>query len=336
MLGQLVFSFVRHLPGYARLRCLRDWVRGLRNYAYDFRRFSRHSSALSPQLSATGRFAKVTKAYHMLEKGLALPQPRPGFGQGYADEPVGFLLDEVPALEAAGLRGVETQGARAAMRAYVAWHDARGHHLDPRVRTFGSAAGDHPGGTRHVDRADLWAKSGIDFEAFVRTRHSVRNFTGAPVSPDAIRQAVSVALKSPRVCNRESRRVHIAFEPEQRARMLACQNGNRGFGHLAGAVLMITSDLSYFVDFGERNQCWIDGGLFAMTLAYALHAQGLGACMLNASNTHQRDARLRQALKLSENEVVIMFLAVGHLPPSLEVAASPTPQLDDVIKIVDS
>ncbi len=31
----------------------------------------------------------------------------------------------------------------------------------------------------------------------------------------------------------------------------------------------------------ERNHIWIDGGLFSMTLAFALHSLNLGSCMLN-------------------------------------------------------
>jgi nitroreductase len=306
----------------------------MRNYYFDYERFRKYSSALSPRASATARLARVTKAYHMLEKGLALPQPRPGFGRGYADEPVGFLLEEVPLLETDGLAGLESVGARSAMREYVHWHDARGHDLDDRVRSFAAGCSQGPGGTVRVSRTEILDRAAVNFEAFTRSRYSIRNFTGEAVSEESIRSAVAVALKSPRVCNRESRRVYAALDSAKRELLLAQQNGNRGFGHLAGAVLVITSELGSFIDFGERNQCWVDGGLFSMTLAYALHAQGLGTCMLNACNTSERDREIHRRLGISDSEVIVMFLAVGHIPESLSVAASPSPTVDQILKLI--
>lgn len=316
-------SAMRRIPGSGQYR-------GIRDYLYDFRRFSQHSSALDPDVSPEARAARVTKTYHMIEKGLALPEPRPGFGQ----DAIAMLLREVPRLEAEGHAGLETDGARATMAAYVAHHDAIGHAVDPAVRAFAQGAGNKPGGAMAVTRAELQAAAAIDFAQFARARHSVRNFTGEPVSEAQISAAIAVALKSPRVCNRESRRVHVALSPEARQRMLGVQNGNRGFGHLAGAVLMITSDVRDFVGFNERNQCFVDGGLFAMTLAYALHAQGLGTCMLNASNARWRDRQVRAALPVPDHEVVITFMAVGHLPEKLSVAQSPAPSVDQVMRVL--
>ena len=321
MARQLINHVLRRLPGFFRFN-------GLRDYLYDYRRFTRYSSALDPKISPQARLARITKAYHMIEKGLALPEPRPGFGQ----EPIAMLLAEVPELEAAGHAGPVTRSARASLAAYVRWHDALGHQVPPPVRQFAATAETAPGGAIVLERQFIQSAAGIDFARFARSRYSVRNFTGAPVSEEAIRTAVEVALKTPRVCNRETRRVHFANTPGDMGRMLSVQNGNRGFGHLAGAVLMITSDVREFVEYGERNQCWVDGGLFAMTLAFAFHAQGLGTCMLNASNASWKDRRLRAILGLPDHEVVITFMAVGHLPDQLMVAESPAPDVDSILR----
>ena len=80
----------------------------------------------------------------------------------------------------------------------------------------------------------------------------------------------------------------------------------------------------------ERNQCWIDGGLFAMSLVLGLHAQGLGTCFLNWSKSSPRDRAMRALLKLPPEEVIIVLVAVGHLPDTLEVARSARPPLDSV------
>jgi nitroreductase len=114
---------------------------------------------------------------------------------------------------------------------------------------------------------------------------------------------------------------------------LACQNGNRGFTEEIDKLLVVTSDLGSFVSPGERNQCWIDGGLFAMSLVYALHSLGLGTCCLNWSVEHEADRKLRQAAGIRESEAVIMMIAVGHLPEVLNVQQSPRKLVDDVLTI---
>lgn len=302
---------------------------GLRDYLYDFRRFLSHSGAVDPRVSRAATAARITREYHRIEKGLALPDPRPGFAGPVVD----WLMAEVPAYEAAGQDYI-SDGARASVRDWVAFHDRLGVAIRPEIRAFAAGAGNLAGGVKTLSREEIVAAGAVDFERFARMRYSIRQFTGAPVPEAAIRDAVSVALKTPRVCNRESRHVRVAFDPAMRERMLGFQNGNRGFGHLAGAVVMITVDLSAFTDFSERNQGWIDGGMFAMSLANALHAQGLGTCMLNSSTIFWRDRQMRQALGVPDNEVVITFMAVGQIPETVEVAVSPAPPVESVLRVV--
>lgn len=311
----------------------------VRNYLYDLRRFRAHSSSVNPQSSAAAIAARIVKQYHRIEKGLALPEPRPGFAQDTVRE----LIALVPAREAAEGPSLATRGSRDALAAYVAWHDRIGAalpaDLSDRLTAFLAAAppGDAAvgiapqGGTVTLTRAEIAAATDFDYPRFAATRYSVRQFTGAPVDRAEIAAAVDVALKAPRVCNRESRRVHAGFDPEVRARMLSFQNGNRGFGHLAGAVLIVTSDLRHFTDLGERNQCWVDGGIFAMALAHALHARRLGTCMLNWSAPFWRDRDMRAALGIPDHEAVVTMMAVGHLPETMELALSARPPVADIL-----
>lgn len=309
-------------------------ISAFRNYYYDYKRFKAHSSAWDKTSSDEAIAALITKDYHRLEKGMALPEPRPGFGQGTID----YLLKAVPLLESRRGPCVATSGARGSMRRYVEFHDAMDAAKDVRddLRAFVEADPelDRPGGTVTLSRDEIAAATDFDFERFVRTRYSVRQFTGAPVAAEAIEQAVALALKTPRVCNRESRRVRVAYDPEVRAKLLSFQNGNRGFADRAGAVVVITSDLRHFTDLGERNQAWIDGGLFAMSLAYALHAAQLGTCFLNWSAPFYRDAAMRKAFNIPDHEAVITYLAVGHLPEELVLAESPAPVASDILTVL--
>lgn len=323
-----LYQKVMNLIGPTKLgRALAEW----QNYSYDAKRYVRHSSTHDNLVDPMTRKARLTKAYHSIEKGMALPETR----KGYGDWALRQIRTDVPALEAGGHGGLETQGARATIAEYAAFH---GDDLPEDVAwtaDFSTTAIDHPGGTSKLTAADFDAAKAADFDRFARSRYSVRQYTGEPVSPEDIERAVSTALKSPRVCNRESRRVHVAYNEDARTRLLSHQNGNRGFGHTAGAVLVITSDVRHFTDLGERNQGWIDGGLFTMSLAYALHGQGLGACMLNWSTVWWRDRNLRRDFGIPDHEIIITMMAVGHVPPDgVTVATSPVPDAASILSEV--
>ncbi|MGX9120782.1 nitroreductase family protein [Mesorhizobium sp. BHbsci] len=112
---------------------------------------------------------------------------------------------------------------------------------------------------------------------------------------------------------------------------LSFHNGNKGFGHKLGALLIIRADLRELYEIGERNQAWIDGGLFAMSLVYAFHAARLGSCMLNWSVDYDRDQAFRNEFEIPDHEVIITFLGVGHVPDEFRVLFSPAPDVAELI-----
>lgn len=151
-----------------------------------------------------------------------------------------------------------------------------------------------------------------------------------------VRQAVSLAIKTPRTCNGSCEHIYAAYEPNIRNRVLSLHFGNKGLGHELGALLLITADLRELYEIAERNQAWIDGGLFAMSLVYALHAARLGTCMLNWSVDYKHDQKFRKEFDIPDNEAIVTFVGVGHLPDTFEVAASPGPSVDEVLSVLSA
>jgi hypothetical protein len=113
--------------------------------------------------------------------------------------------------------------------------------------------------------------------------------------------------------------------------VLAFQNGNRGFGDQVNKVIVVTTDLQAFVTPGERNQCWIDGGMFSMSLIHALHSLGVATCCLNWSVEMDIDRAMRVSAGIPECEAVIMLIAIGHYPAHLRVAQSARKRLTDLL-----
>lgn len=324
----------------SRFRTLRHGLRRRKqlrvNYRYDRERFARYASPFRDLDDPEQLLAYVWMLSHALEKSVSMPAPRPGSGR----DRFGLLVE---ALERyVGENGVhpELHAAVGAADAYLAFHLGAGVDLsetEARYRAVretieaGAGGATAPGGTLALTADDVRNQARLELERFFHARHSVRQFGPDAVDRRDIEWAVRMAQRSPSVCNRQSGRVHVFDNDELGAKVLACQSGNRGFGHLASHVMVVTSDLRRFLSVGERNQCWIDGGLFAMTLVWALHSRGIGTCFLNWSAEHEQDTRLRQVTGIPDHENVITMIAIGSLPDRFRVAGSPRRDLEDVV-----
>lgn len=152
------------------------------------------------------------------------------------------------------------------------------------------------------------------------------------VEMDTIYNAIEIAQTTPSVCNRQASRVYIIDNKERMKEALKYQNGNAGFDEDINKLIILTSELNDFITSNERNQPYIDSGMYAMSLIYALHSLGLGTCPLNLAVDSDIDAELKRKINIPENEVLIMMIAVGHIPEEIPVAASKKIDIADVVK----
>ncbi|MEJ1194031.1 nitroreductase family protein [Pseudarthrobacter sp. CCNWLW207] len=174
-----------------------------------------------------------------------------------------------------------------------------------------------------------------ELEEFFTTRRSVRNFDPArSVAKEQLALATTWALNTPSVCNRQAGRVYYFTEQSDVERVLRLQNGNAGFRSSVSAVAVVTVDSRLFTGATERNQRWVDGGLFAMTLVWALHGVGLQTCMLNWSATNKSSQRLRRETGIDGHEDIVVLIAVGHADQGHRVARSERRGLEQVMKFI--
>lgn len=301
-------------------------------FAYDARRYLAHSSTRGPHGSRENLAAKLIARYHAVEKGLAMPDPRPGFGRS--------VIPVVVSLTSTYLdRYGPDQVTRAACGALSAYLDFNTHHglsageipaHDATVTLLARAEANPPGvsGTTRMRRDDILSAVGGAGLDFFTSRHSTRVFSEEPVSDGQIEFAVRAARSAPAVCNREFGQVTVWTDPDRIKEILAVQGGARGFGHQVPGLGMVTVTQRAYWTQEERNQGWIDGGSFAMAFMLGLHAQGLGAVALNWSKSPATDRRMRVTTGLAEDRSIIMFVGFGHLRDEYDVAASDRAPLD--------
>lgn len=280
----------------------------------------------------------MTARYHSIEKGLSLKQPRVGFGKERIDQLMSNAMDY------AALYGVDDtiKIVVSVLKSYCAFNLAHGHtdaHLLTRIEKLSNMKGGAEScelgqaGWLEETKESITRYSKVDIKNFFLKRYSIRNFAKEPVDLEDIKAAVVMAQKTPSVCNRQSSKVYVYGSGPTMVKALELQKGNKGFEDQIDKLLIVTSDVQHFIAVGERNQGWIDGGMFAMSLIYALHSLGLGTCCLNWSAEKDRDQKLRALTGIGPSECIIMMIAVGQLPSQLRVAASPRKRIQDVLII---
>ena len=274
--------------------------------------------------------------YHIIEKGLTMPDPRPGFGRAVVMDLISkvnlYSVSKYPEDDVAFKQSVSV------LKEYKQFHKDIGHTLDEelagKLRLIAERF-PHVEGQRQIrtTREAYFEHINSPFDLFCRSRYSVRNYTGERIPLAVLYDCVELAQRSPSFCNRQPNRVHIVQDAVKKRRILELQNGNRGFGHLADTLIVISSSVSTTKDIHERNENHLNGGLFCMTLLNAMHFHRIGACSLNWSVSDQSDASLRKLLGIPDQEVVLLVISCGYVPEQFSIAASPRTPANQIIVV---
>ena len=321
--NRLNFIFYTHSSRY-KLRYL---------YSYDRKRFIRHAGSLHHE-EKEQKLASVIMAYHVVEKGLSMPERRLGFGHDAVLELISLIRDYSEKFP----QNDQILHAISVLDAYREMHRKENFSLRPDLQqALDSLLADFPpaakeDGQIEITRELYYAHLESSFPEFSASRHSVRHFNG-PVSLEQIERAVSLARNAPSACNRQHTRVHCICDKETRKKVLSLQNGNRGFGHLADKLLIITADLHDIRWEEERNDLYTNAGIFLMNLCYALHANKVAHCLLNWSVSPFRDILLRKLVSIPDHETVICILACGDCPEQFSLASSPRKPVSEILTV---
>lgn len=281
--------------------------------------------------------AKLLFYYHKIEKGLCMPGRQRLFGIEVIPQIISimkcwktsnFSIDDPIYV-----------GALNSLKAYA--NHIQSKNLDPHdqiltsVHTFleEDCHQDISPDTPIVIQTDALteAVSFTSLQKLYLARRSVRNFDSRPVPQEILQNSVEIAQLSPSACNRQPCHVLAIRDEKFRTSLLAHQNGNAGFGQLAPLLLVVTANADHFFGAIERNQPYIDGGLFTMSLLYALEVQGLATCCLNWCVTPKTDMTVHRLLDIPASQKIIMYIAVGYPYEETRVPKSHRKTLSNVL-----
>jgi nitroreductase len=319
----------------AKIFALIFWQTNLGDYVnqfYGIRLFLKYSFKWNKLKSKQNFEAYLTKQYHIIEKGLALPQPRFGFGKQKIEELIKVsyqyksIYGDTRLLESIKM----TLQEYSVLNENLKNTDVDFHN---KITSFikESSFKSH-GGTKNMTLQQINDATDINFKNFLESRTSVRDFSEIAVKIEEIENAISLARNAPSVCNRQSWKVHLYEDQEIKNKLLKLQNGNNGFTNSINKLLIITTDISKFTKL-EGNQIFVDGGLFAMNVLLSLHANKIASCCLNTCLPYVTEKEIKTIANISDSERLIMMIGIGKYKDVFKVAFSEKLEVEQLLII---
>lgn len=293
-------------------------------YLSDYLRYVRYSGMIGYKRRHRQLIGRIIAEYHTVEKGLVMPSPRLGFGKAN----ILSLIRHIEMYQRRfGRTDPQVATAAAVVLEYARMHRDRNHSLASDIdaaitrlrRVFPEL---EPCQQVEYDNTTYFERIHSEFPAFSTSRRSVRNYSGADVPMRHVRDAIQLARHAPSSCNRQGVKAYVFSEKERMLKIMSLQGGSRGWGDRASKLIVVTSDVAVSHGVYERNRAFVDGGMYAMNLLYALHHKGIATCSLNCNFEVRRDRRLRKLCGIPLSEEFIVMVTCGYPSKRFLVARS--------------
>jgi nitroreductase len=262
--------------------------------------------------------------YHPIEKGLSNNNFRLGFGRDTYTNLI-HTMSEYKKREY-DLNIDSYQTGLSVLSEYISKHEGSGVDVSFIVKSLeklqSKIAVNKHGGTLRHKKVTLLQKSKGDFFAMSQNRFSVRQFSKQKIDINQIKRALKLAEKTPSLCNRQPWKTYIVSNKSIISELAHVQGGLRGFGQNMDKLLVITANNHYLKNYTERNDGFIAGGLYSMTLLYSLQYYGIATCPLSAALTNENDLKVRSILNVPQNENMILFIGIGEYLDEFETPKS--------------
>jgi nitroreductase len=169
----------------------------------------------------------------------------------------------------------------------------------------------------------------IDYEKFIKSRHSTRNYKKMPLKIEDIKKAINIAKYSASECNRQYIKVHYYPKGKMRKNVINYSLGKGGL-YLEGVnTFIITFDTNGLSGKGERNQGYFNAGLFSTNFVNALHSLGIGTCFIQFANSVSDEEKLKNLNEIPSSERIAVILYAGYYDEKSIFCVSPRKDFEE-------
>jgi len=305
-------------------------------FLHDAKKYIKHTSKQNiMHFSKQRLIGRIIMGYHIIEKGLTMPETKSEFGQK-------VLLDLIEKckyyFKHYGTDNDQVNHAVMVLNEYMDFHKRRGYEIDINIikdvqKLTAILPDKEYKGQLYLTSEKYFENNKNPFLLFAPSRRSLRNFTDKDIPINKVLNAIDLAQTSPSSCNRQPVRIRIINNKDILQKVLQLHTGSRGFGHLANKLIVLSAELGVYNEPRERNLAYIDSGIYAMNLLYALHYYEIGACILNWAVNPDTDYSLRELLKIPDSEIISLLIAIGEAPKEFKITNSPRYRAEEITLI---
>lgn len=308
-------SFINYMSKINKL------IVGKKTYRADYKRFRKNAFTLTKKSGKDNLKAEISMHAHRLEKGLSYPNFREGFGK----EAYSSLINAMNSYkEKYELDDVVYQTGLSVINEYIKKHVGTKidtEYLENQLLSLKTGDIEDHGGILKLKANDVFKDTQLEFESFILSRHTVRDFSKEEVPQSKIEEALKIAGQTPSACNKQPWFTYVVKNTDIIKEILKIKGGLSGSGNIQ-YLLLITTDNNYLLDFSERKQGFIDAGMYGVTLLYALHYKNLAACTINARSFPKINTKIKKILSIPNSQDFIFFIAVGNYLEEFSVPKS--------------
>jgi len=283
---------------------------------FDSYKYFRYSTLMIKHQSIPNISAQIIAHVHTIERSFSLRNTKDNFGK----ELVNNLIKLIKQTNNDPVFNYENRISMSALKAYYDHHyisNSIKSNLKP-IKIF-----------KH-NKTSLNSA----YLEVVKSRHSIRNFGERKLNNSNVIKAINLTKEiTPSVCNRQSSCILLIRNKYIIKKILKLHSGNSGIEGIQN-IIIVYSMLTSFFGSKERNQPFIDGGIFLMTLLNSLHFYNVACCTLNWSVNTKQDNELRKYIDIPNSSFIISLIAIGTYNDSeIKIASSYKKPLEQILTI---
>lgn len=310
---------------------VRKVLKGICVFYSDFLFFVENSNIGISKSSESKLLSTLIASYHIIEKGLSMPNRRLGFGRDAMKALIRKCNDYASKY---GDGNQQFQYAIAIIKEYNNLHKQSNYLLDEDLQSSINNLinnYDYPAAMQTVmSKEEFFSHTNDSFDLFSSSRHSSRHFSGK-VETSKILDALNLARNAPSACNKQIVKSYVITTQETVQKILELQQGNRGFGHLIDKLIVITTKYCGCTRYSDRFYPFVDAGIYSMNVLYSLHFCKIGAIPLVWLSTKERDKQLRIYIEAENEEIPSLIIGVGGIADNVIFANSPRKGIKETV-----
>lgn len=260
---------------------------------------------------------------HALEKGMSIGDVRVGFGK---PKTLSLLVDLQKYADKKGDQNFINNCCNVISK-YIEYNLELGADMDDIREVFDMFCKRNEivlnthGGILNLKHSELCEQSHDDFAIFSQKRYSIRDFSDTLLDYDLVFKAIKLCERTPSACNRQPWKIHVYTDKFLREMIFKLQLGCNGFYDKMQCAILICGDLHSY-GFPELHLPYVDGGIYAMNLLYALHYYDVASIPLTLGLKSDKIGGIKKCLNIPSNEVPILLIGVGTYKDEFKVAES--------------